>query len=228
MVNLIEAIKKGINLHSFFYSKVYGAIKFRPLCNGEVDDVMRMSTKKKSQEVKRLLTEVRLHRKPNDYDKSVIDEVADTLNEMNVWIVYHAVKDFQPEEWQHVDEFATPLGIYMLKYPESYLEVSAFADEVMSFTVRPTEELTTFLKTKDGTALAEAVWKLKVPITDELWKLTDIQLSFLVQSYNGTSVAATIRRAIEKPPTSRIVTPDELALIRKAEEIKNKLRGKKA
>lgn len=230
MTDLIEALKKGIDLYSFFYSKYYGPIKYRPLTNLEISMVLKSSLKGKSKEMREFIKDMRLKLIPKkEIDISMLDDVSDVLDIMDAWIVYHAVKDFQEENWQHEND-GIPLGVYLLRSPDSYLEVSRFAEDVMRLSTRPVDEVKSFIKTGAGEILAETTWKLGYPLTDKLWKLTNLQLSFLIESSlerTKKNVNTVEELGQESQPTARAMTDFELNIIKKAEEIRKKITGDK-
>lgn len=226
MVDLIEAITKGIDLYSFFYSKYYGPIKFRPLTNFELSLVVEESISKEPWEIKEFLRDMHIrHVVPQSIPREMSRELVKAYDHMCALVVYHAVKDFQKENWQHVHD-SIPLGMTLLESADNYLEVGDMAHEVMALSTQPGEVLEAFIETEDGTRLATTTWKLDYQLVDAMWKLTDLQLTFIIKCRKGEKKArdlAELRQLMPNPLT--ITTPEEVSLIEKCERIKKQLRG---
>lgn len=226
MVDLIEAIKEGTDLSLFFHSNLYGSIRYRPISNEEVRKIMHRCIKSKPDEVREFIADIKFRHKPKkDIPTKMIDLVVETLEDMDTWIVYYAVKDFQDEAWQHVHEDGKPLGYHLLSSPNCFLELGRMSGEIMQATTRPKEEIRAFLKTDNGVTLAHAVWKLNVPLSDRLWKLTGIQLTFLAESsgvVNEFKSLDELSKSLGHRP-EMATTPEEVNLIQKLEEIKDSL-----
>lgn len=226
MVDLIEAITKGIDLYSFFYSKYYGPIKFRPLTSFELSIVVEDSISNRPWEIKEFLRDMQIrHVVPQSIPREMSRELIKAYDHMCALVVYHSVKDFQKENWQHVHD-GIPLGMTLLESADNYLEINEMAHEVMSFSTQPREVLEAFIETEDGTRLATATWKLDYQLTDAMWKLTDLQFAFIIKCREGERKArdvAELKRLMPNPLT--ITTPEEVQLIEKCERIKKQMRS---
>lgn len=226
MVDLIETIKKGIDLSLFFNSKMYGPIKYRPVSNEEIRKIMHRCIRSKPEEVREFIADIKFRHKPKrDMPTKMVDIAIQALEEMDRWIVYYAVKDFQEEEWQHVHEDGKPFGYHLLSSPNCFLEMGEMSGEILKATTRPKEEIRSLLKTDDGTLLAHAIWKLNVPLSDKLWKLTGSQLTFLIESSGVVSEFKSLDELSQSlgHRAEMATTPEEVNLIKKLEEIKNSL-----
>lgn len=227
MVNLIDVLSKGIDLYSFFYSKIYGEIKFRPLTNLEIGMIMDSVFVGHSQEAKNLMKVVKFKMDVDiNFTPELIDEVSRMYDEINKWIVYHAVKDFQPEEWQHSRD-SIPLGIHLLESPHCCLEIDEFAEEVLLFSVMPKSEMRSFIESKSGDILAEAYWRLKYPLTDKMWELTGLQVKFISESsrylkkkHKAENLDKFLRNEGKKP--LKPMTKEDVNLVEKLERIKRR------
>ena len=96
----------------------------------------------------------------------------------------------------------------------------------MALSTQPGEVLEAFIETEDGTRLATTTWKLDYQLVDAMWKLTDLQLTFIIKCRKGEKKArdlAELRQLMPNPLT--ITTPEEVSLIEKCERIKKQLRG---
>jgi hypothetical protein len=235
MVNLVKAIMKGIDLHSFFYSKYYGPIKFRPLNNLEVRHVMSTVYGNASEATMQVLDSIRFQIKPEmETTREALLEASSLYDEINIWVVYHATKDFQPEEYQLVDPYGVPSGIHLLKHPDNYLEITEFANEVLGISIFGRERMASFIETEDGEILAKAYWNLNYPLNDKIWKLTDLQLTFLKESYDHVTrkqdeekfdSMEEFMQSINFTPM-RPMTKEELEMQKKWEEIRQSVLGR--
>jgi len=226
MVDLIDAITRGIDLYSFFYSKYYGPIKYRPLTNFELSTVIEDAVSGKPWEVKEFLRDLQIkHVLPPSIPREMSRDLVKAYEHMCALVVYHAVKDFQKENWQHVRN-GIPLGMALLEGPDNYLEVESMAGEVLALSSQPREVLESFIETEGGERLASAVWKLDYQLTDAMWKLTDLQFMFIIKCREHERKArdlAELKAALPHPITP--TTPEENALIEKCEQIKKRIRG---
>lgn len=185
MVDLIRAIKEGIKLSSFFHSKFYGAIQFRPISNSEVDHVLEMVFANRSIESIALFKKIKFKDTEVKVELSLelLEEIDTMWEEMDYWICFHALKDFQPEEWKTPDENSIPLGIRIMKDPNSYLEFHDLADKIMTYSWRPRNVVRSVIKTKAGKQIATAYWNLDWKLAETLRDLTDLQIKFVLESY---------------------------------------------
>lgn len=127
------------------------------------------------------------------------------LNEINYWIVYYAMKDFQPEMFSTPDferkfieddnwNMDYPKGYYIVKQMKY---VHRIAEDIQYMTSQPLVKLRQVLKNDRGKILASTVHTFHVPLTNEAWKLTPLQETFLVYSSSG---APTILESEEELP----------------------------
>lgn len=182
MPDLIDAILGGIKTRSFFYSKYYGAIEYRPLTLKEVEECHARSFPGRSMAAVNFITAHRFNEKATPIETVALAlEVNQIRSDINAWIVYHAVKDFQPPRWRQENN-GFPLGIHALHEDACTLEIDDFAREVLNLSVCPSGKMESFLKTKDGKTVGMATWKLDMPIIENLGDITELQLEFLCTS----------------------------------------------
>jgi len=112
------------------------------------------------------------------------------LNEIDYWTVFYAMKDFQDEKFSHPDfdgEYQDdknwhsyyPKGYYIVKKMKY---VHQLAEDINFMTSQPLIKLRQTLKNSRGKILASAVHTYHVPLSNEAWKLTPLQETFLVYS----------------------------------------------
>jgi hypothetical protein len=209
MADLIDAILDGVKVRSFFYSQYYGALEYRPLTLKETEECYSRALEGRSMEATNFITTYRLGG-PMDGLKTVelAMEVNSIRSVVNAWIVYHAVKDFQPPRWRQVKD-GLPLGIQALHEDACCLEIDTFARQVLALSVCPRGRMESFLKTGDGKVIGTAIWKLDMPLVQNLGDLTELQLSFLSTSLDkytnewkqeeGADVAQALKKLDFKP-----------------------------
>jgi len=188
MTDLIDAILKGVKTSSFFYSKYYGAIEYRPITIKENENCYANALVGHSEKAVEFLTK---HKFPHEEDAAATVETAleisIILDELDKWIIYHAAKDFQPPRWRQLEK-GIPLGIHAMSEDSCCLEINKFADAVVELSECPDGKMESFLKTENGKTIGIATWRLDIPIIQELGDLTSLQLTFMVHSldkYNG-------------------------------------------
>jgi hypothetical protein len=233
-MDLIKAILDGIKTSSFFYSKYYGNIQYRPISTKEVDDVFNKVLPGHGEEAVRFVTNYRTTGKEDPVDiMSTILEINEMRVAMNRWTVYHGVKDFQPEDWRLLYD-GIPLGVRALSDPRCFLEVDKLAVAIMRLSNAPRESMKSVLTSEAGEQLGEAYWNLDYPLVERLGDLTDIQLSFIVESYDvlerkrKSEKHDDVKEALEHYHMKPIITnynEAQLDIIRKLEEAKKQLGG---
>ena len=182
MADLIDAILDGIKVHSFFYSQYYGAIEYRPLTLKEVEECYSKSFKGHSMEAVNLIIAHRLGDKMEPLKAvELAIEVNGIRSDVNSWIVYHAVKDFQPPRWRQ-EKDGLPLGMHAMREDQCALEIDSFAMAVLDLSTCPRGKMESFLSTKDGKVVGMATWKLDMPLIENLGDVTELQLQFLSTS----------------------------------------------
>lgn len=115
------------------------------------------------------------------------------LNIIDFWTVYYAMKDFQPEKFSQPDfegEFEDDTDWHQ-NYPKGFFIVKKMkyvhkiAEDINYMTSQPLIKLRQILKNDRGKILASTVHIFHVPLTNEAWKLTPLQETFLVYSEPG-------------------------------------------
>jgi len=110
------------------------------------------------------------------------------LNEIDYWTVYFAMKDFQDEKFSQPDldgEFRDKFKKWNELYPKGYYIVKKMkyvhriAEDIQYMTSQPLIKLRQVLQNKDGRILASTVHTYHIPLTNEAWKLTPLQETFL-------------------------------------------------
>jgi len=231
MVDLIDAILKGVDLISFFQSKYYGSIKFRPITMHEVNDVFMKSLIGHSIGAVKFATMFRFEKKEEDVDTlEMLLEVNQIRHKMNKWIVYHAVKDFQPDYFKK-EENEIPLGIHAFNEEGCCLEIEEFAKAVLDISCAPRGDVKAVLETPSGDVMGTAVWKLDYNLVEKIEDLTDVQLYFIIETYNkytgkSEEEKGDLKEFMQKinfKPVVTKMTDEQKDLIKRLNVMKNEL-----
>lgn len=114
------------------------------------------------------------------------------FNEIDYWMVYYAMKDYQDEEFSQPDfneqfrkEFKDwndniPKGYYIVRKMKY---VHQIAKDIQFMTSQPLVKLGQTLKNNNGRILASMVYTYHVPLASEAWKLTPLQEDFLYYAH---------------------------------------------
>ena len=104
------------------------------------------------------------------------------LNEIDYWIVYYAMKDFQEEDFSkpnYEEDKEYPNGYYIVKKMKY---VHQLAQDIQYMTSQPLIKLRQILKNTRGKILASTIHTFHIPLANEAWKLTPLQETFLIYS----------------------------------------------
>lgn len=233
MVDLIDAILKGVDLTSFFQSKYYGSIKFRPITMHEVNDVFNRSLIGHSMGAVKFATMFRFERKEENVDTlEMLLEVNEIRHEMNKWIVFHAIKDFQPDYFRK-EENEIPLGIHAFNEESCCLEVEELAKAVLDLSCAPRGDIRSVLETSSGEIMGTAIWKMDYQLVEKVENLTDAQLFFIIETYNKyTGSTDTEKGDLKKfmdkinfKPVLTEMTPEQTDIIKQLNVMKDELKS---
>ncbi len=187
----IKNVAQGISATDYFdYNG--SPLAYRPLTTWELDNAFEKSITSLSDEHVMLIMKMKLGElKPSDLIKcSASDYVALTrqANELDYWITYHGIKDFQNEDFKIPSENNNPKGLNIIK--NTFQHVHEIANKIFTASKQPENAITEFVKTPEGKILASIHYKLHVPLTSELWRLTPLQIDFLVRANSEISTEA--------------------------------------
>jgi hypothetical protein len=234
MVDLIDAILKGVNLTSFFQSKYYGSIKFRPITMHEVNDVFMKSLIGHSVGAVKFATNFRFEKKEDSVETiEMLLEINQIRHEMNKWIVFHSVKDFQPDYFRKVHDDDIPLGIHAFNEERNCLEIEEFAKVVLDLSCAPRGDVQSVLETSSGEVIGAAIWKLNYELVEKVEDLTDVQLYFIIETYNKYTGEVEkekggLKRFMEKinfKPVMTSMTQEQTDIVKRLNVMKDELKS---
>ena len=190
MDDILKYIKLGTNAKEWF-NYDGEALPIRPLSTFELDSILEKIIKEGiTQQTFESIYKIK--HKLIDKESVVMTTKEDYLqffhylNEIDYWIVYYAMKDFQDESFSQPDyekDEHYPNGYYIVKKMKY---VHNIAEDIQSMTSQPLIKLKQVLQNNRGKVLASTVHTFHVPLANEAWKLTPLQETFLKYSAPGS------------------------------------------
>lgn len=194
-MDLKRALLEGSGGTELFFSPFLGReIKFRPVTNWEMDDAMinALDGVEDDKIIKILVNYNLLKLGAKDrieVDRKSYSELVTYRSIMDAWLCYHAIKDFEE-------------GVTANDLLDSSIEIHELAARVRSVSVAAPERISKFVLSMDGRLLAALHLDMNVPLVNEAWKATRLQVQFI----NG----AMSERYEVKPDGFTEITSDEL------------------
>ena len=192
MVNLVDAITRGIEARYTFLDPSFSEpITYRPITMWEHEMAHQKALSGcYDREIVKLIVGV---------GKKVGEEIelsAERYKELRMyqfnlmmWICYYGLKDFQPDNF----------SIEILK--QTTINAPLLSKEILAATIGKQEEIVEVIKNSEGTRLAYIIHVLKIPLVEAAWKLTPLQMEYLVKT----------KRYLENPqPVGVQVTAEEM------------------
>ena len=197
-MDILKYIQLGTNAKEYF-NYDGNPLPIRPLSTYEMDQIFLKVIKEGiTQSTFKTLIELKMNLLNPDQqiilDKTRYGEFAYYYHQIDYWIVYYAMKDFQPEKFSMPDydeEFKdkyddwnpeVPKGYYIVRQMKFVHEI---AKDIKNTTSQPVEKIIEVLRNSKGKVLATKTFLLKVPLANEAWKLTPLQEKFLFYSRPG-------------------------------------------
>jgi hypothetical protein len=173
-MKLLDYIRLGIQARDFFLYDDY-KITLRPLTSMEFDLCEEAAFEEADDVVAKLVMRIRLGdlhvtKQILDMGPEIHHKLSQYRNTINYWVVFHAMKDFMP------DDFSIEDVIKMHSVHE-------IAQQVFRISSTDTDTIIDEVATPEGEKLATVIYKLHQPLTSELWKLTPLQHKFLVYAH---------------------------------------------
>ena len=174
-MDLLKYIRLGIQSRDFF-SYDDQMITLRPLTSEELDEAAECALGQATPELVEFLIQVKLGKIDllSKESKPIVDhlykEIHAYYNLLDYYIVYHAMKDFMPNDFSDEDV-------------KQMHDIHKIADKVMAISHAKRELIDEVIATPEGKRLADIIYIFHVPITDAAWKLTPLQTDFLSLSH---------------------------------------------
>jgi len=169
------AIWKGMKHRETYKLPASGSeITIRPLSQIEVDQAYATALDSFPRSVQKIV--VKFHAGVANKDTPIPDDVR--IGDVQLYyntVGYHL---FSVSTGMPVEEVKQlPYGDKIRDYVDRILRISG-VNQKQAF-----EDVESFLINSDGLVLAQLVTKLGVPLTDEAWKLTPLQIRFLTEDH---------------------------------------------
>lgn len=129
-----------------------------------------------------------------NFDKNTYKDFLKYYNEIDYWVVYFSIKDFQEEDFSFPDfdgEFADKFDDWKEDKPKGYYlvrnmkYVHKLSSDIIQMTSQPVEKLMEVLANAEGKVLATMVHSFHQPLASEAWKLTPLQTTFIFYTRPG-------------------------------------------
>jgi len=157
------------------------SLPLRPISSVELDECFYNTLKFLGAEVSNLVVKLKLSLvKPKEeieLDNQKLAVLQKYYNEVDYWIVFFAMKDFQDEEFSTTVS-GIPKGFHLVKKMRKVHEIAKI---VLGFSYQPEEVIKEIIKSDEGEILANVIFTLNVPLT-EISKMTKLQRDFLLYS----------------------------------------------
>lgn len=159
----------GINIVETFDYEGH-LIKIRPLASAELDDCELKGYQYVDPGLARLimlirLKKVELNSKLDKIPPQMMESIDRYYREVNYWIVYHSMKQFMPDDFTVED-------VRKMRY------VHDIASKILDISSGTKKQIMKIIATPEGQELAAITLRLKIPLANEAWKLTPLQLKF--------------------------------------------------
>jgi len=177
---MFKHIQLGIE-EKFYYDYNGEQIPLRPISSLELDQCFFNALTYIEDEIADLVIKIKLRlldpKTKIDIDNKKLAQILNYYNNVDYWIVYFSMKDFEDNEFSKLED-GIPKGLQFIKKMRN---IHRIAQEILSYSYQPKEVIQEIIKTDEGKIIANIIFKLNVPL-NQLSKLTDLQKDFLILS----------------------------------------------
>ena len=177
---MIKHISLGTS-EVFYYNYFGELLPLRPINTYELDDCFYNSLATAQENIVELVVKFKLGVvKPKTnikIDNKSYAELQKYFNNIDYWIIFYAMKDFQDEDFTKLID-GIPSGIHLV---QKMRRVHLIAKAVLTASYQPKEIIQEIVRSDEGKTLATIVFTLNVPLT-KISKMTRLQRDFLVYS----------------------------------------------
>ena len=193
--DLLKYIELGTS-HKEWFNYDGQALPIRPLSSYELDQALLKAIQEGISQ-KALQSVIKIKLKLQDKDSKIdlnIEDYQDFLkyyNEIDYWVVFFAMKDFQPENFSLPDyngEFEKEFDDWNENKEKGYYIVRKMkyihkmAEDIINMTDQPVTKLIEVVTNTKGKILASCIHAFHQPLVSEAWKLTPLQQKFMLYS----------------------------------------------
>lgn len=205
---MLKYIKLGTDCKEYFY---YDGepLPIRPLSSYELDQAFLKAVGSVSPLIFDSVINLKLNLK-EEFDiklnKNNYKDFMTYFNEIDYWIVYFSIKDFQEEDFSFPDyegsfkeEFEDwdpkkPKGYYLVRKMKYVHEISK---DITNMSSQSPDKLMEVLTNSAGKTLATLIHTFHHPLNSKAWKLTPLQTYFVYYSRPG---APQVVKTVEELP----------------------------
>ena len=200
-MSILKYIELGTNAKEWF-NYDGNPLPIRPLSSYEMDNItMKVIKEGITHSTFQQLIKLKLNLISPDeeviLDQANYVEFFKYYNEIDYWVVYNSIKDFQEESFSMPDyeeDYATKYDDWKPDRPKGYYivremkHVHEIAKDVKNMTSQSPQQLVEVLRSHDGKVLASRIFLLHVPLVSEAWKMTPLQSDFLYYARPGAPI----------------------------------------
>lgn len=187
-LDIVKHIKLGTSEVLYYpYNRGEQPLPLRPISSWELDQCFYNSLLYAENKIANLVINLRLGMIDKDRLINVSNDgyakLLEFYNNVNYWIVYYGMKDFQDEDFSkpnYDDLFNHPNGFYLVKKMQ---EVHEIADFITTTSNQSEVVLKEIFKNEYGREVAYLCYYLKIPLAD-IKDLTKLQRDYLIYA-NG-------------------------------------------
>jgi len=205
---MIKYIQLGTDCKEYFF---YDGkpLPIRPLSSYELDQAFLKAVEGVSPIIFESVINLKLNLKEDidiKLNKNNYKDFMSYYNEVDYWIVYFAMKDFQEEDFSFPDyegKFREEFEDWDMKKPTGYYYVRKMkyvhdiSKDISNMSSQSPDKLMEILINAEGKTLATLVHKFHQPLNSKAWKLTPLQTYFIYYSRPG---APQIVKTVEELP----------------------------
>jgi len=193
---MIKHISLGTS-EVFYYNYFGEQLPLRPISTFELDECFYNTLNTTESDIAELVAKLKLclisPKTEIKIDNKKYAELQKYYKNLDYWIVFFAMKDFQDEEFTK-PVAGIPHGIQLVR---KMRDVHKIAKTILNASYQPKEVIQEIVRSSDGKILANIVFNLNVPLSD-LSKITKLQRDFLILSKSGGGKHRKISRTGDK------------------------------
>ena len=193
---MIKHISLGTN-EVFYYNYFGEQLPLRPITTTELDECFYKALAFADQEIADMVVKFKLRLiKPKTQvkiDNKKYAELQKYHDNIDYWIVFFAMKDFQDEDFTK-PENGIPRGLHLVRKMRN---IHLIARSILDTSYQPKEVIQEIVRSDDGKIVASIVFNLNVSLA-EFSKMTKLQRDFLVLSKLGGGESHKISKSGDK------------------------------
>ena len=191
----------------FFFNYEGEQLPLRPISSYELDQCFFNALYDADEEIAKLVVDLKLGlikaTSYINYDNKKLANLKKYFDDIDYWIVYYGVKDYQELEFQAPDKNGHPTGFNIIRKMRHIHEI---ASKILNYSYQPREVIQEIIKSEEGKLIGTVTFSLNVPLA-EASEMTKLQRDFLILSKIDRN------KAISKPKRTISKTGDKINLL---------------